>query len=107
MRNFRNSREFSHRIKGVNHSEFTAEEVQNLQKVGNEKANSKWLATYNPSTSRLKCPNVSNSENENSLQLQQMKVWIRAKYLEKSWYKNDGENIGRHERERSVYNKVP
>eukprot|EP00587_Corethron_hystrix_P001906 CAMPEP_0113326342 /NCGR_PEP_ID=MMETSP0010_2-20120614/18443_1 /TAXON_ID=216773 ORGANISM="Corethron hystrix, Strain 308" /NCGR_SAMPLE_ID=MMETSP0010_2 /ASSEMBLY_ACC=CAM_ASM_000155 /LENGTH=639 /DNA_ID=CAMNT_0000186613 /DNA_START=32 /DNA_END=1951 /DNA_ORIENTATION=- /assembly_acc=CAM_ASM_000155 len=95
-------REFSHRIKGVNHSEFTAEEVQNLQKVGNEKANSKWLATYNPTTSRLKCPNVSNSENESSLQLQQMKVWIRAKYFEKSWHKNDGKNIGRHERERTA-----
>jgi len=92
-------REFSHRVKGMSHSEFTMTEIEKLQTMGNEKAASLYLASYNSRTSRLKEPNASTNGNDSTLNLQKTKAWIRAKYVDKSWCKSDGEKISRLEEE--------
>jgi len=75
-------REYSHRMKGIGASCFTEEEVVQLE--GNEATNLKYMAKYDSSKERMKQP-----ENNNDLQL--LRVWIRRKYVEKAWYKDDKE----------------
>eukprot|EP00588_Corethron_pennatum_P001796 CAMPEP_0194294988 /NCGR_PEP_ID=MMETSP0169-20130528/52315_1 /TAXON_ID=218684 /ORGANISM="Corethron pennatum, Strain L29A3" /LENGTH=654 /DNA_ID=CAMNT_0039044055 /DNA_START=396 /DNA_END=2360 /DNA_ORIENTATION=+ len=67
--------------------------------MGNEKAASMYLASYNSRTSRLKEPDASTNGNNSTLNLQKTKAWIRAKYVDKSWCKSDGEKISRQEEE--------
>ena len=76
-------REHGARVKGVGHSSFTAEEAGRLRTTDNEKINLMWLARYNPRVERVKPP----QDNSNQ---QQLKSWIRRKYVEKMWYQEAG-----------------
>ena len=73
-------REISHKIKGIQHSSFTREEATALQQTNNALVNQIYLAKYNPNTSPIKAP----TDNTN---LQQLKLWVKRKYVEKAWYK--------------------
>uniref|UniRef100_A0A7S2PP83 Arf-GAP domain-containing protein n=1 Tax=Skeletonema marinoi TaxID=267567 RepID=A0A7S2PP83_9STRA len=77
-------REFSHKIKGIGHSSFTAEEITKLQhsNAGNEAVNAKYLARYDPRMDRLKAPH-----NNNDMQL--LRAWIKKKYIDKAWCERD------------------
>jgi hypothetical protein len=73
-------REYSHRMKGIGASSFVEEEVEKL--YGNEAVNSRYMAKYDESKERVKAP-------DNNRDLQLLRVFIRRKYIEKAWYKND------------------
>eukprot|EP00984_Skeletonema_dohrnii_P002962 scaffold1009_cov116-Skeletonema_dohrnii-CCMP3373.AAC.5 len=77
-------REFSHKIKGIGHSSFTAEEITKLQhsNAGNEAVNAKYLARYDPRMDILKAPH-----NNNDMQL--LRAWIKKKYIDKAWCERD------------------
>jgi hypothetical protein len=73
-------REFNHRVKGIGHSTFTAEDVAKLQhsESGNEAVNAKFLARYDPRRDRMKAPC-------NNTDLQHLRTWIKKKYIDKSY----------------------
>lgn len=69
-------------MKGIGASSFVEEEVDKL--YGNEAVNSKYMAKYDEVKERVKAP-------DNNRDLQLLRVFIRRKYIEKAWYKNDEE----------------
>ncbi|KAL9179299.1 hypothetical protein ACHAXT_008589 [Thalassiosira profunda] len=77
-------REFNHKIKGIGHSSFTAEEVAMLREPtsGNEAVNAHYLARYS-SSDRMKQP-------QNNNDLQHLREWIRMKYTDKYWSEDRG-----------------
>ena len=74
-------REFNHRIKGIGHSSFSADEVAGLSEAGNAAVNAMFMAGYSSSGERLRPP-------ENNHDQQLLRVWIRRKYVDKAWYKS-------------------
>jgi len=73
-------REFSHRIKGIGHSSFSAEEATFLgsDNAGNEAVNKKYMQKYVAMSEPLKPPGDSADQVK-------LRYWIRRKYLEKAW----------------------
>jgi hypothetical protein len=72
-------RELNNRVKSFGHSTFTQEEVDKLKTTDNDKINALWLARYNPHSDRMKPPQGNQNQ-------QQLRAWIRRKYLDKAWY---------------------
>ena len=75
------SREFSHRIKGVGHSAFTAEEAQFLSDNGNDAVNAKYLANFSSGSERLRAPDGTAGAVDGQL----LRVWLRRKYIDGAW----------------------
>merc|ERR1712176_1171054 len=77
-------REFSHRIKGIGHSSFSAEEAAFLSSdtAGNEAVNKKYMQKYVAMSEPLKPPGESADQVK-------LRYWIRRKYLEKAWIAPD------------------
>jgi len=74
-------REFSHRIKGVGHSAFTAEEASFLSNNGNDIVNAKYLANFSSGSERLRAPDGS----AGAVDVQLLRVWLRRKYIDGAW----------------------
>ncbi len=70
-------RELNHRVKGITLSNFSEEEVRNLQQGGNQACNDLYLAKYDPSRD-MKEPDGLNVGNR--------RKFMFAKYKEKRWY---------------------
>jgi len=88
-------REFNHRIKGIVHSSFTADEVVYMKNHGNEVVNKIYLAEYSSGREKLRQPDGS----AGTVDVQLLRVWIRRKYTDKAWQDQGGnvsiENNGR------------
>jgi len=82
-------REFNHRVKGIGHSVFTAEDLARMRQpdAGNEAANFQYMAQFNPDRERLRQP-------EDNCDQQLLRVWIRRKYIDKAWYSANASGIG-------------
>ena len=76
-------RELNHRVKGMGHSSFTMEEIQQLQQTSNDHVNSIYLQRYNPHAERMKPPN-------GNANLNACKAWIKRKYIDRAWYSGGG-----------------
>ena len=55
-------RELNNRVKGIGHSTFTAEEVEQMKQTDNEKVNAVYLARYNPSQERMRMPQDNSNQ---------------------------------------------
>jgi len=70
-------REFGHKIKSISMSKFSLEEVEELERGGNLKANDKWLASYASRDFSL-CEDV-----------EKLREHITSKYIRKQWVARD------------------
>eukprot|EP01084_Bolivina_argentea_P054975 100810_1 len=70
-------RELNHRVKGISLSNFSEEEVRNIQQGGNQECNDLYLAKYDPSRD-MKEPDGLDAGNR--------RRFMFAKYKEKRWY---------------------
>lgn len=77
------SREFNHRIKGIGHSSFTAEEADFVAAHGNDQVNNVYLSKYDASYDRMHAPDATYGSVDPAL----LRTWLRRKYVEKAWYK--------------------
>jgi hypothetical protein len=76
-------RECNQKIKGVGHSTFTAEDAMIVSATDNDQINALYLAGYNATNERMRPP----ADNMNQ---QHLRTWIKSKYVDKVWYKNNG-----------------
>jgi len=72
-------RDFQFKVKGISMSVFTEEDVAYLASMGNGQFNAKYMAGYN---SRDHPPPTGND-------VVKLKEFIRAKYLDKRWYREE------------------
>lgn len=75
-------REFNHRVKGLSTCNFTAQEVEKLQQLGNEKAAQLWMGRHDPRSHPI--PDIKDNS--------RLRDFIRLKYSEKRWY-DDGKAV--------------
>jgi hypothetical protein len=73
------SRDFQFKVKGISMSVFNEEDVLNLSAMGNVAFNEKYMAGYN---AHEPVPNGSD--------VAKLKEFIRAKYLDKKWFRGGG-----------------
>jgi len=86
-------RKFGHRIKSISISTFTQDEVDKLQDGGNEVCNNKYLAKYKQGKDPFQLPNEGESE--------KIEQYIKAKYVDKKWYKEEEQVVRNFQTERA------
>merc|ERR1719273_1866861 len=75
-------REFGHRVKSINVSNFNENEVESLRTGGNSAARKYWLKRYKPEDFAIPDPNQPSVVRQNKI-----REFMRLKYVEKRWVK--------------------
>lgn len=78
-------REFNHRVKGLSTCNFSEAEVNKLKSLGNERAQSIWMAKHDSRS--IPIPDIKDSK--------KLKDFLRMKYIDKRFYenKNNGSSV--------------